>query len=73
MNAAIEWCEHNEMLQKLGLNVFADNTRAIALYQSMGFRQEGYRAHEFLMEDGSWRDELLLYRPVALRDPTDSA
>ena len=66
MRAAIEWCEHNELLSKLGLNVFANNERAIALYQSLGFQKEGYRAKEFRMDDGTWRDELLLYRDVPL-------
>lgn len=64
MQAAIEWAEANPVLEKIGLSVFATNERAIALYRSMGFVEEGRRPREYRLEDGSWRDDLLFYRFV---------
>lgn len=68
MSAGIAWAEANPVLTKVGLSVFTTNDRAIALYRSFGFEEEGRRPGEYRMEDGSLRDDLLLYRfvePVA--------
>lgn len=64
MTAAIEWAEENTILTKIGLSVFADNNRAIGLYRRFGFLEEGSRDKEYLMEDGSYRGDLLMYRYV---------
>lgn len=62
MTAGIAWAEGNPALEKLGLSVFATNERAIALYRSLGFEEEGRRPREYRMEDGSFRDDVLMYR-----------
>lgn len=64
MAAAIAWGEENSDIEKLGLSVFATNKRAIALYEAVGFEVEGRRRREYRMEDGSYRDDLLMYRFV---------
>ena len=64
MEACVDWAEKNALLRKLGLNVFADNERAIALYQAFGFEIEGRREREYRMDDGSYRDDVLMYRFV---------
>ena len=62
--AAVQaWAEANEMLGKISLAVFADNERAVQLYRSRGFTDEGRRVGEYL-EDGVLRDDLLLARSV---------
>src|SRR5438132_1330044 len=37
----IAWAEQHPVLEKLCLQVFATNTRAITLYRSLGFKEEG--------------------------------
>jgi RimJ/RimL family protein N-acetyltransferase len=64
MQATIDWAIRNPHLVKLGLNVFADNERAIRLYERFGFREEGRRLREYRMDDGSYRDDVLMYRFV---------
>ena len=60
--ACVEWAEASPVVMKLGLSVFASNARAIALYEELGFEQEGRRPREYRMADGTYRDDLLLYR-----------
>ncbi|MBT3220672.1 MAG: GNAT family N-acetyltransferase [Proteobacteria bacterium] len=64
MTAAVEWAEANPVLTKVGLSVFADNDRAIELYRRFGFLEEGRRDNEYLMEDGTYRGDSLMYRYV---------
>ncbi|MEZ4323340.1 MAG: GNAT family N-acetyltransferase [Myxococcota bacterium] len=63
LEAAVAWAEDSP-LTKIGLAVFADNARALALYASLGFVEEGRRPREYRMEDGTYRDDVLLYRFV---------
>jgi ribosomal protein S18 acetylase RimI-like enzyme len=62
--ACLDWAQANPVLIKLGLSVFADNERAIALYRTHGFLEEGHRPAEYRDEDGTLRDDLLMYRFV---------
>jgi ribosomal protein S18 acetylase RimI-like enzyme len=48
--------------RKVVLEVFADNSRAIALYLSCGFEIEGYRRDHYQRLDGSLRSALLMAR-----------
>ncbi|MBW2256445.1 MAG: GNAT family N-acetyltransferase [Deltaproteobacteria bacterium] len=64
MQAILDWATRNPHLLKLGLNVFTDNERAIRLYERFGFREEGRRLREYRMDDGSYRDDVLMYRFV---------
>lgn len=47
-------------LKKIALSVFADNTRALHLYQKMGFMEEGRRLREYSRIDGTWADDVLM-------------
>ncbi len=62
LEACCGWADESPNIRKLGLTVFATNHRAIALYRSFGFVEEGRRVAEYQMEDGSTRDDLLMYR-----------
>ncbi len=64
LEAAIAWAERSPVVEKIGLAVFADNERAIRLYRRFGFEEEGRRVREYKLEDGTYRDDLLLYRFV---------
>jgi RimJ/RimL family protein N-acetyltransferase len=60
MSSVIKWAKHNPEVQKLALTVFADNDRAIRLYERNGFEVEGRRSREYRLSDGSWRDDLMM-------------
>jgi len=61
---AVRRAEADPVLRKLSLAVFADNAPALALYRKHGFREEGRRLGEYLLDDGTPRDDLLLWRAV---------
>lgn len=45
---------------QLELGVYADNERAIHLYESLGFENWGRSRNAFRLEDGTFRDEILM-------------
>lgn len=47
-------------LRKLTLRVFADNARAIALYRSLGFYEEGLLKEDVLRVDGTYSDTIMM-------------
>ena len=62
LEGCIAWAEESPVVEKLGLAVFADNPTAMRLYERCGFVEEGRRVREYRMEDGSYRDDILMYR-----------
>ncbi len=56
--AAAAWGRENG-IEKLELHVFPWNEGAIALYEAVGFRREGYRARHYLRDDG-YADAILM-------------
>jgi len=64
MQAALEYSIHNAILRKIGLTVYEDNNRAVSLYRSEGFMQEGKRVGEYMDDGGRLRDELMMFRWV---------
>ncbi len=72
MTGLLDWADNWAGVLRVELTVFADNARAIALYQRHGFVQEGrLRAHA--LRDGQYQDTLLMGRlhprPPALPKP----
>ncbi len=61
MQAAVNLADRWLMLHRLELSVFADNTRAIALYEKFGFEKEGY-LHGSAIRDGQYADEWIMGR-----------
>lgn len=64
VEAGVAWAEQCAMLRKLSLAVFDDNERAIGVYRSLGFVDEGHRKGEYLDAAHGERGDLLLARPV---------
>lgn len=64
LRALIEWAEQHPVLEKVCLQVFANNARAIALYTSLGFREEGRQVRDIKMESGEYIDVLMMGRFV---------
>jgi RimJ/RimL family protein N-acetyltransferase len=65
---ALNYCWNHLNLERVGLNVFRHNGRAIAAYSACGFKKEG-TLKRFLFVDGPWVDLVLMaaFRPVAKR------
>ncbi len=52
----IEWAKEQEGLEKVCLDVFSNNERAINLYKRLGFREEG--EYTFAYYNNYWQDML---------------
>lgn len=59
LNLAIQYCWNDLNLSRLALSVFVGNDRAIGLYQSLGFREEG-RLRQARFINGRWIDVVLM-------------
>jgi RimJ/RimL family protein N-acetyltransferase len=64
LQALIAWAEQHPMLEKLCLQVFTTNSRAIALYRSLGFVEEGRQVKDIKLESGDYVDVLMMGRFV---------
>jgi RimJ/RimL family protein N-acetyltransferase len=74
MEVLIEWADQNPVVEKIKLGVVATNERGLALYHKMGFVQEGRQSYEFKREDGTYLDNVQMYRLVGpLQDQTLTA
>ena len=67
LTAALEWATEHPEIAKVGLAVYAHNDRAIGLYRALGFADEGRRVGEYRMDDGTFRDDILMFRWVKPR------
>jgi RimJ/RimL family protein N-acetyltransferase len=63
MQAIVDYAEQ-QGAHKLELEVWPDNHRAIALYESHGFVVEGIRRDHYRRRDGSLRSAMLMARPL---------
>ena len=57
----LDWADNWAGVLRVELTVHADNERAIALYRSMGFEEEG-RHRAYAMKDGRYVDALCMAR-----------
>lgn len=55
---AIDWAQQHPKFDKIELNVRAGNQRAIALYQSLGFVQEGRFARRVKLSPTQYIDDI---------------
>lgn len=63
----LKWAEKNPLIEKVSLGVFSTNQRAISLYKSMGFIEEGRKIKEFKFSDKEYVDDILMYKFVSKR------
>jgi L-phenylalanine/L-methionine N-acetyltransferase len=61
MEAAMHWADNWAGVLRIELTVFADNARAIALYERHGFMREGVM-RSFALRDGMYVDALAMSR-----------
>ncbi|WP_210366961.1 GNAT family protein [Bacillus sp. REN3] len=64
IQALLDWAKRNPLIEKVGLGVFSTNNRAIAVYSSLGFKEEGRKVKEFKFKDGTYSDDILMYKLV---------
>ncbi|WP_328043105.1 GNAT family N-acetyltransferase [Neobacillus mesonae] len=60
----LNWAEHNPLIEKVSLGVLSTNQRAIELYKSMGFVEEGRKIKEVKFSDDLYVDDILMYKLV---------
>ncbi|NLE75919.1 MAG: GNAT family N-acetyltransferase [Chloroflexi bacterium] len=64
IGSSLDWAAANPQIEKVALEVLADNTAAQALYRRFGFAEEGRRVREIKRGPGSYVDAVLMYRFV---------
>jgi RimJ/RimL family protein N-acetyltransferase len=58
LSRMIEWAQAHPVIEKINLQVVGDNTKAIALYQSLGFIEDGRKRNEIRLENGTAIDDV---------------
>jgi len=61
MEILIEWANSHSLIEKIVLQVFATNHKAISLYQSLGFEEEGRFVKAIKQQDGEYVDVVQMY------------
>ena len=56
----LEWAKQDERIEKVYLEVFAENERAIHVYEKLGFIKEGLKEKHIKFEDGTYADEYIM-------------
>ncbi len=64
VKALLDWAEQNPLIEKVSLGVFSTNHRAISLYKSMGFVEEGRKIKEVKINESEYVDDILMYKLV---------
>ena len=64
MDGLIAWAEAHPVLERLELGCLASNERALGLYLSLGFEEEGRRRRYLKLADGTYVDDVLMARRV---------
>jgi RimJ/RimL family protein N-acetyltransferase len=60
----LNWAEQNPLIEKVSLGVLSTNQRAIQLYKSMGFVEEGRKIKEVKFSKDLYVDDILMYKLV---------
>lgn len=58
------WAKKEPGIEKVCLEVFSHNERAIHLYKKLGFKEEGRKIKHVKTRDGIYHDEILMYQFV---------
>lgn len=64
MEQFLKWAQEEPGLEKVCLEVFSYNQRAIHLYKRFGFQEEGRKIKHIKRSDGSYADELMMSKFV---------
>jgi RimJ/RimL family protein N-acetyltransferase len=64
LEALIGWAGDHPQIERVGLRALSINPRALHLYASVGFVEEGRRIRAIKLGPGQYADEVLMSRPV---------
>ena len=64
LKMVLDWAALHPEVEKVSLGVISNNPGAKALYESLGFREEGRLQAEYKLPDGSHLDNILMTRFV---------
>ncbi|WNF35822.1 GNAT family N-acetyltransferase [Bacillaceae bacterium IKA-2] len=56
----LEWADYQPLLEKLCLDVLASNEKAIALYNKLGFIEEGRQKNQVKIANGHYEDLIIM-------------
>jgi RimJ/RimL family protein N-acetyltransferase len=60
LTAALDYARAQPRIERVGLAALSSNSRAIRLYEKMGFREEGRRDRAIKLGPGRYVDEVLM-------------
>lgn len=60
----LEFAKDHPVIEKVCLEVFSHNERAITLYQKLGFKEEGRKVKFVKFSDDDYKDEVEMYQFV---------
>jgi RimJ/RimL family protein N-acetyltransferase len=64
MSYLLDWAQEEPGLEKVCLEVFSHNHRAIHLYKKFGFQEEGRKVKFVKFSDTHYEDEIIMYKFV---------
>jgi RimJ/RimL family protein N-acetyltransferase len=64
LDALIAWATSHPQIERVGLRALSINSRALHLYTSVGFVEEGRRIQAIKLGPGEYVDEVFMSRPV---------
>lgn len=64
LKALLDWAENHPLIEKVSLGVLSTNLRAISLYKSMGFIEEGRKVKQIKINENKYVDDILMYKFV---------
>lgn len=64
VSAMLQWAHENSQIEKVFLNVFDSNHAAIALYNTLGFKEEGRHVQAAKQPSGEYVDIIQMYKIV---------
>ena len=64
LQSLLDWATANPLIEKVCLDVFATNERAIALYVKFGFLEEGRKSRDIKRGSDEYVDTIMMYRFV---------
>ncbi|MGG1575136.1 N-acetyltransferase family protein [Fictibacillus sp. NRS-1165] len=56
----LEWAKKDERVEKISLEVFSNNKRALHLYEKFGFKEEGRRKKNAKLRPGHYVDDIYM-------------
>lgn len=64
LQEVIQWATKHELIERLTLQVFANNSRAIHLYHKLGFQEEGRQSKAIKVQGYGYIDNVLMCKTV---------